>query len=201
MLTQAVARANGYEYLLLGRDFKMPPFSSIDEHFAECDWRKLGPKTARNCLMAKKVDDWATITVSTMTAPKYLLSDIKGPYNRFKHKSGKYLDVLVRPYFTLNVQVKLVRELVDGFVVQFCEQKTGQRFKYEFSPSHNVGYCKCIVRDHLQLKDHVPIQFGALTAPLEVSGRCNMLKALRGKKTQLKKPSARVLKQTTLKLK
>jgi hypothetical protein len=202
MLTQAVARANGYEYIFIGRQFKLPHVSSIDGHFAETHWRKLGPKTAGHCLLAKKEGDTATITVSTMTAPKYVLSEIKGLYKRFKHKSDKYLDVLVRPFFTKHVDAKLVRELDDGFVVQFCELETGSRFKYEFSPSHNVGYCKTVVRDHLQLKDHVPIQFGKLSCPLEVSGRCNMLKALRGpKKNQLKMVSAKVMKQTTLKFK
>ena len=104
ILIQAFLCADGYEYFFLRMNFNMHHVSSINEHFTNAEWRKLGPKTAGNCSLVKKTGYAATVTVSKTIAPKHMHSDSKGLYKRVKHKNGKYLDVLIQPYFTLHVQ-------------------------------------------------------------------------------------------------
>ena len=128
-----------------------------------------------------------------MTAPKFQLTEMIGNHKMFKAKHGQFPNIAIKPFFAVEANAALIRELPSRKVynVEVKELSTGRIYVLEMEKNHNVGFGKCLIRDRLGLPDYVPAQIANLP---NTSGRCNMFKALK-KTLQSEKPATKAKKQ------
>lgn len=184
----------GYEYAFVTKGNSLSWLVDMDE-MGELigKWKKLGNKSTENTLSCNEIGDECCLTVQNMTAPKFQLSEMIGNHKMFKAKHGKWLNIAIKPFFTVEVRAALNRELPSRKVynVEVKESSTGRIYGFEMEKNHNVGYGKRLIRKLLGLPQYVPVQIANLP---NTSGRCNMFKALK-KTMQCGKPATKAKKQ------
>lgn len=184
----------GYEYAFVTKGNSLSWLVGMDE-MGELigKWKKLGNKSAENTLSCNEIGDECCLTVQNMTAPKFQLTEMIGNHKMFKAKHGQFPNIAIKPFFAVEVNAALIRELPSRKVynVEVKERSTGRIYVLEMEKTHNVGFGKCLIRDHFGLPDYVPVQIANLP---NTSGRCNMFKALK-KTLQCEKPATKAKKQ------
>ena len=154
----------------------------LDEDMADCKWKKCGDVTVQAASSCWVIGAQVSLAAGMYCTRKYSLSQVSacGRYKVFTHKDKETIDLVVRVVKEYRIKIELLKHDETTYLVSFMNDG-GDFAGATLEMGHNIGYARCLAREKFKVAEHVPLIFVGLSE----SGRCNVWKALKARKTSV----------------